>query len=59
MLKIINKFKIIYIFISKQSLSKRDAKKGKKKPAFQVRDMKHTFISLDKAFEYIGDNSKY
>jgi len=30
-----------------------------KKPAFTVFKMKNTFISLDKAFEYVGDNSSF
>ena len=30
-----------------------------KKPAFQAFDMKNAFITLDQAFDYVGDNSSY
>ncbi len=30
-----------------------------KKPAFDVYNQENTFISLEKAFEYVGDNSSY
>ena len=28
-------------------------------PAFRVHEMAKTFISLDKSFEYVGDNSRF
>ncbi|CAD8099970.1 unnamed protein product [Paramecium primaurelia] len=42
----------------KQQLELLQDKKYKK-PAFEAYNMKRAFVTLDQAFEYVGDNSKY
>ena len=49
------------VIINKINLKEGDKikKRRLKTPIFKVHDMKNSFISVDKAFEYIGDNSRY
>ncbi|EGR27677.1 major facilitator superfamily protein, putative [Ichthyophthirius multifiliis] len=56
-----SQYKICKIKTFKKKALKKQINKGRKlkKPAFQVYNMKHTFISLEQSYEYVGDNSRF